>query len=578
MTSRSLMLAIAFVAALVTPSSASAPTTAYAPGTTLASLRFPGTPAFVALAKDVIAVRFAIDPSGAANNGLFEDGSRIPSFAPDTVAARIARLARDLAALRALPWRSWPVDRQVDWRWIVANAEEARLQLADERLFLHRPASWLEPLANTFIALVTYAPERTALRTRLARGIPAMVAEMRAVVQQPTARDVTTAKGVTDGIVGVLRADGPGAERDAAIAALTAYVSELSARTGLPEYQVIGRERYEARLARALLLPWNGDQLLARAQSELARTDSAMAAIKARVSPDAEMPAAPTPTEAQRTLAATLDQQQLLAIYDDIAKADRAFLDSHDLVTVPKAVGPIHARPTPAGMIPLTGDGGSMNPPPPVGASNVGWWNVEHMDTAWTLDAKARRIATSQGFRESGMGPYAAHEGVPGHHLQLSICRLNPNPIRWILQDNCLVEGWALYAEEAFWAAGGHGDSPLAEYRMLGSYRSRIRRVVYDVNIERGDWTLQQAADYKRNAEPGKGRVDEDILRSIQWPSQLITYFTGKQQLVDLRRDCRAKWGAAYSDRRFHDAVLAEGSIPVALVRAKLLGEPIPAP
>lgn len=587
MTPRSLVLAAAFFAALASlPSEAAsprakhaaAPTTAYAPGATLASLRFPGTPAFVAVAKDVIALRFAIDPSGAANTGLFEDGCRIPSFAPDTVAARIARLDRDLAALRAMPWRTWSVDRQVDWRWIVANAEEARLQLADERLFVHRPAAWLEPVANTYIALVTYAPERAEMRLKLARGIPAMVAEMRTVATQPTSRDVTTARGVADGILAVLRSDPASPARDAAIASLTSYVSDLSALTGLREYEVIGREHYEKRLERALLLPWTGDQLLARANAELALTDAAMTELKARISPDAEVPAAPAPTEAQRVLAETLDQQKLLAIYDDIARADREFLDTHDLVTVPASVGPIHARPTPAGMIPLTGDGGSMNPPPPVGVSNVGWWNVEHMDTAWTMDARARRIATAQGFRLSGMGPYAAHEGVPGHHLQLSICRLNPNPIRWILQDNCLVEGWALYAEEAFWRAGGLGDSPIAAYRTLGSYRARIRRVVYDVNIERGDWTLQQAADYKRSVEPGKGRVDEDIMRSIHWPAQLISYFTGKSQLMDLRRDYQKKMGAAYSERKFHDAVLAEGSIPVALIRAKLLGEPVPAP
>jgi len=229
-------------------------------------------------------------------------------------------------------------------------------------------------------------------------------------------------------------------------------------------------------------------------------------------------------------------------------------------------------------MIPLTGDGGSMNPPPPVGNSNVGWWNVEHLDTTWTVDQRARRIAVTQGFRVSGLGPYAAHEGVPGHHLQLSICRLNPNPIRWILQDNCLVEGWAMYAEEVFWRAGGLGDSPFSAYRTLGSWRGRIRRVVYDVNIERGAWTLQQAADYKRNTPSGQGRVDEDIMRSINWPAQLIAYFTGKMQLMELRRAYRAKLGAAYNDRAFNDAVLAEGCIPVALIRAKLLGEPVPEP
>lgn len=135
-----------------------------------------------------------------------------------------------------------------------------------------------------------------------------------------------------------------------------------------------------------------------------------------------------------------------------------------------------------------------------------------------------------------------------------------------------------MYAEEIFWRAGGLGDSPTASYRALGSWRARIRRVVYDVNVERGDWTLQQAADYKRNTEPGKGKIDEDILRSINWPTQLIGYFTGKMQLMDLRREYREKLGAAYSDRKFNDAVLAEGSIPVALIRARLLGQAVPEP
>lgn len=545
---------------------------------TLATLRFPGTLRFVAVAKDVVALRFAIDPSIAAGAGLMDDACRGPSFDPDTVRARLARLDRDLAALRAMPWRTWSVDRQIDWRWVVANAEDARLQLADERLFVHRPAAWLEPLANTFIALVTYAPERADLRLALARGIPRMVDEMRRVAVSPTARDVATAKGVSDGIMASLRRDAASAEREAAITALSGYINGLQQLQGLAEFRTIGRERYETRLRRALLLPWDGDQLLARANAELAATDSAMAALKARISPDADIPGAPTPTPEQRALATTLDQAKLLALYDEVTHTERAFLDTTDLVTVPKAVGPIHARPTPEAMIPLTGDGGSMNPPPPVGRSNVGWWNVEHMDTSWTLDQKAARIAATQGFRVSWMGPYAAHEGVPGHHLQLSIVRLNPNPIRWIFQDNCLVEGWAMYAEEVFWRRGGLGDSPVTSYRTLASYRGRIRRVVYDVNIERGDWTLQQAADYKRNTAPGKGRVDEDIMRSINWPAQLIGYFTGKMQLMDLRRAYREKLGAAYSDRAFNDAVLAEGSIPVALIRAKLLGEPVPEP
>ena len=539
---------------------------------TLETLAIPGEAGFVAVAKDVLDARFALDPSIAAGGGLFEDAARAPSFDPRNVAALVARLDADMAALRAMPWRSWSVDRQIDWRWIYANAEDARLQLAEEKLYLHRPASWLEPVANTYIALLTYAPQRADIRERLTRAIPGMVAEMRRVAVSPTARDVKIAEGVAAGILSTLEGETPGAERDAAAAALSAYIEELKAKTDLPEFSVIGAARYEERLRRVLLLPWSPRQLLSLAQRELAETDAAMAELRPRLS------AAPTPTPEQLALAKDLDQEKLLGLYDEIPRADREFLDRSDLLMVPAGVGPIRARPTPEAMIPLTGDGGSMNPPPPIGDSNVGWWNVEHFKSDWTIEKRAERVVIAQEQRRTGMGPYAVHEGVPGHHLQLSIARLNPDPLRSLLQDNPLVEGWAMYAEEIFWRAGGLGDSPDAEYKTLASWRGRIRRVFYDVHVECGDWTLQEAGDFRSQARRGKGSVDEDILRAINWPAQLIGYFAGKMQILELKAAYREKLGDGYTERKFHDALLAEGSIPLALIRAKLLGEPIPAP
>jgi uncharacterized protein (DUF885 family) len=542
------------------------------PAATLETLAIPGEVGFVTVAKDILDLRFALDPSVAAGAGLFEDAARVPSFDPETVAALGGRLDADLAALRAMPWRSWSVDRQIDWRWVYALAEDARLQLRDEMLYLHRPAAWLEPLANTYIALLTYAPQRADIRQRLTRAIPGMVAEMRRVAVSLTARDVRTAGGVAAGILTTLEAEAPGTERDAAVAALSAYVEEIKGKKDLPEFSVIGAARYEERLRRALLLPWSPRQLLSLAQRELTEADAAMAELRPRVSP------APAPTPAQLELAKELDQDKLLGLYDEITRADREFLDTSDLLTVPAGVGPIRARPTPEAMIPLTGDGGSMNPPPPMGDSNVGWWNVEHFKNDMTLERRTDRVVSMQEMRRTGMGPYAVHEGVPGHHLQLSIARLNPNPLRSILQDGSLVEGWAMYAEEIFWRAGGLGDSPEAEFKTLGSWRGRIRRVFYDVHIECGDWTLQEAADFKSAARRGQGSVDEDILRAINWPAQLIGYFAGKMQILELKAAYREKLGPEYTERKFNDALLAEGSIPVALIRAKLLGEPVPEP
>lgn len=531
---------------------------------TLKTLKIPGTLEFVTIAKDVLDVRFALDPSLASGAGLFDDAARAPSFGPTSVVALAGRLDADLAALRAMPWRSWDIDRQIDWRWIYAAAENARRALTVERLYARRPAAWLEPLANNYIALITYAPKRADLRARLTAQIPAMVADMRAVCTTPTARDASAADGIARGVLTLLQSE-RGPRRDAAVSAIESYLADLKALKNLPEFAVIGRENYEWRLKNVLLLPWTGAQLLALAQRELTEVDAALAELKPKLS------SAAVPTEAQTRLAQDLTQERLLGFYDAVVREDRAFLERSDLLTIPAGVGPIVSRPTPEAMVPLTGDGGSMNPPPSMGDSNVGYWNVEHVKPQWSL---AKRLEHTLGALNHS--PYAVHEGVPGHHLQLSIARLNPNPLRSLLMDDALVEGWALYAESMFQAAGGLGPTPEAEAQTLQSWRYRVRRVFYDAHIERGDWSLQDGGDFKSSARRGRGTVDEDILRTINWPTQLISYFAGKMLIQALKDDYRRKLGAAYSDRGFHDALLSVGSVPPTLVRAKLLGEPVP--
>ena len=100
--------------------------------------------------------------------------------------------------------------------------------------------------------------------------------------------------------------------------------------------------------------------------------------------------------------------------------------------------------------------------------------------------------------------------------------------------------------------------------------------MVYDVNVESGAWTLQQGADWRAASAPGKTALSPEILRAVNWPTQLVCYFAGKEQILALKRDAKATWGAAYSERRFHDELLALGSVPFVFARAKLLGEAVP--
>jgi hypothetical protein len=537
----------------------------------LADLALPGDAAFVTVARDVIDVVFAIDPSIAANAGLFDDAVRVPSFSPASVQRLVARLDEDLAAMRAMPWRTWSVDGQIDFRWIYANAETARRQLLDERMYEHRPAAWLEPLANDLIALASYVPADKTRPARLWARVPEMLQEVRRVSTDVTVRDRATAQKLLAALAAMAVHD-DSASGKAAAGALTAYGDELTKLRPTREFAVIGADNYAWRMARTLLLSETPAELLAAAQRELTRVDGELAGLPPRPTGPAE------PSKDQQERAAALTRDGMLGLYDQTEVALRSATLDGGFVTIPDGVGPIHARETPDAMVPLTGDGGSMNPPPPLADTNIGHWNVEHFQADWPVATRIEKVVSAEGWQKNGMGPYAAHEGFPGHHLQLAIARLHADPIRSILPDPVQNEGWALYAEEELWSHGGFGPSDQATAAVLRSYRFRIARVCYGINIETGVWDLQQGADFQQHAEAGKGRIGEDVLRVIQWPTQLICYFAGKRQIVALKAEYRQKFGRAYSDRAFNDAFLAEGSIPVALIRAKLLGEPVPEP
>jgi hypothetical protein len=567
--------------ALATPSSASpaSPTETSSPASSsgraravrLADLPIPGSPAFRAVACDVADLWFAMDPSVAANAGLFEDAVRVPSYSPRSIAALVARVDRDIALLRAMPWRTFSIDEQIDCRWILAIAETARRQIVDEKLFVHRPAQWLEPLSNVLIAFVSYAPERLDLQRRVLALVPAMLSEVRAVATRPTRRDVETAVQVGEALVTMAKQTAS-QEGAAAATALAAYTKELAALSPAVEYEVVGAPSYAWRFEHTLLLPWTPEDLVREAESALATVDAELAALKPKLAATA------TATAAQEAAARALTGQALLGMYDGIQVSLRNATTRGGWVSIPESVGPIHARETPDALVPLTGDGGSMNSPPTYVASNVGYWNVEHFHADWSEKERLAAVTGAESYLRNGMGPYAAHEGFPGHHLQLGIARLHKDPLRSILPDPVEIEGWALYAEEALWNHGGLGDTPASRSALLRSYRHRIARVIYDAHVERGEWTLQRAADFKTHAPAGKGKIDEDLLRAIQWPTQLVCYFAGKLQIVRLKEEMKRRLGPKFDERAFHDALLAEGSVPLALVRAKMLGEPIPEP
>ncbi|MGZ3723153.1 MAG: DUF885 domain-containing protein [Bdellovibrionales bacterium] len=163
------------------------------------------------------------------------------------------------------------------------------------------------------------------------------------------------------------------------------------------------------------------------------------------------------------------------------------------------------------------------------------------------------------------METLAFHEGVPGHHFQISIAQeLEGIPeFRKYGGNTAYAEGWALYSESLGQEMGFYKDP----YQLYGHYSDemlRAVRLVVDTGMHSKSWTRQQALDYFRSKMPTTD-VDSaiEIDRYITWPGQALAYKVGQLKFRELRDRAHEKLGTAFDVRSFHDVVLGQGSVPM---------------
>jgi uncharacterized protein (DUF885 family) len=166
----------------------------------------------------------------------------------------------------------------------------------------------------------------------------------------------------------------------------------------------------------------------------------------------------------------------------------------------------------------------------------------------------------------------AYHEGIPGHHMQLSIQRQLTGLPKFRLQGlgfTAFVEGWALYAERLGKEVGFYQDSA-SEYGRLSSELWRAVRLVIDTGIHSNGWTRDQAVEFMRKS----GAVDEATIQSevdryIAWPAQACSYKIGQLKFLELRERARKELGSKFDIRAFHDEMLNGGSLTLDLLEAR---------
>jgi uncharacterized protein (DUF885 family) len=162
----------------------------------------------------------------------------------------------------------------------------------------------------------------------------------------------------------------------------------------------------------------------------------------------------------------------------------------------------------------------------------------------------------------------AYHEGLPGHHLQLSIqTALGDLPaFRRFGGVTAYSEGWGLYSEELGKDMGFYTD-PYSDFGRLGMELWRAARLVVDTGIHHQRWSREQAIRYLVDNTPNpQGDIDKAIERYIVYPGQATAYMIGKLKIVELREHARAELGESFDIRGFHDAVLRDGPVPLTVL------------
>ncbi len=160
------------------------------------------------------------------------------------------------------------------------------------------------------------------------------------------------------------------------------------------------------------------------------------------------------------------------------------------------------------------------------------------------------------------------HESVPGHHLQIALAKEMERlpPFRRFVYVSAFGEGWGLYSEWLGLEAGFYAD-PYSDFGRLTYAMWRAARLVVDTGLHTKGWTRQQAIDYlASNTALSIHECTTETDRYISWPGQALSYKIGELKIRELRRKAEQALGGRFDVRRFHDAVLGEGSVPLPIL------------
>jgi uncharacterized protein (DUF885 family) len=547
-------------------------------------------PEFDKLVDDYFAAKFEYRPSEGTAAGLHEYDHRLEDLSLERTARRLDELVKFQQRLTALKPRrgsrqaTLRADDAIDLAFLEAQIEAERIDLGVLKEWERNPMIYAGLPGNAVDLLIKrdFAPPAQRLRGVISRekGIPAVFGAARKNLKEPprefTDLAIRMAKGSLgffDGSVAAWAKEAAGEDAKLlaefqewnahVIVAFRDFVAWLEAElkprsTGR---YAIGKDLFLAKLKADEMVEINLETLLARGEANLEKDYQSFVATAQQIDPNK------TPVQVMKALSDEHPTaQDLIPSVRRSVEAARRYLIDRGIVTVPSEVRPNIAETPPYAR---SGSFASMDTPGPYETrATQAFYYVMPVEKDWDAKHAEQHLRL---YNPPVVAMINVHEAYPGHYLQFLYAKRFPTKVRKLLYCGTNAEGWAHYCEQMMVDEGFGGGDLKIRLAQLQEALLRDCRYVVGIKLHTEGWSVEQGAKLfvdKGFQEPANAY--EEARRGAYNPTYLY-YTFGKLEIQKLRDDFRAKKGGTLRD--FHDVFVAQGGLPLPLVRRILLRE-----
>ena len=476
------------------------------------------------------------------------------------------------------------VDEQMDWRML---RDALRVEIAEEQTIRwHERHAQIYPyyaLMGCYVFIMRdFAPLRTRMKSLLARlkQIPRFLKEgqenlkkgknIPAIWTQIGIETTGGGKQFFEKMIPAFAEKVPGLREEIlaanrkAFSAFDGYENFLRKRL-VPKSKAgfaVGKRHYDFLLSVHHQLTYTSGDLISIGNRIIRQTQAEMKSVAGKI--DRRKSWTRIVEELKKTHPA---KENLLGFYKKEMARARDFVKRKDLVTIPRGESlsvvetPSFQRHT----IPY----GAYLPPAPFEKKQKGFFWVTPVNEKLSPKEQEDQL---QGHNSYGAVITALHEAYPGHHLQLVHSNQIKSKVRRELGTSLFAEGWALYCEELMYEKGFY-TKPETRLLQLKDQLWRGCRVVIDAGLHTGRMSFDQAVNMLvKVAKLERTNAVAEVKRYTYTPTQPMTYAIGKTEILRLRSDFKASQGKKFNLKRFHDQLLSYGTIPIQMVKDRMLG------